>query len=460
MAGGVGFGYAGISAAEEDLYRVAQTEKTYGEIAMQPAEALRKAAEARKSTAEAGKLEMEAAQTRQMMELAAQQGPSTPTEGASAADIAYANLYQRARNAHAVGKHELGSKLDVAATTVKRNESAAISSQATARLREIQGNIQASNELARHINSDTVRDQGALDIKWKELGLQGPPPTYTPELVRGIQRAALSEHERFQSEHQRLTRDETKRMNNARIQEIVDRRPLTAARVKEAEANTERLTREGAAGPRIKPEQLREATNLIGSRYDGVEKEEGAVLGAELIRTARRKVEANPALRYEQALAQALGEAEGAGVFTPFQKRQPGAPKPGTVTPPSNQQVDMARQLLSAEIPELKDTKDKDAASRSVAARAKVLQRTREPDWDAALQLALAEEIEGGNLPVGRNMIGLLRRTYKSGASAEKARVLPEDLTKVRKDHFYTDDKGVTRKFLGGNPMDRTSWSE
>lgn len=476
MAQGMFGGPIGTSAATTDYLHEAQAENALAQAAMRPYMAREHAAKAESAelavTAERQyQANAEARRrARQGLPQAPEGGAETPggdlfraaTEVRSRMDSLIEQAEAEAQDRFDAGQFEKGAKTMNEAALARSRTAATINSMTNAALHRVQAQREAAGVVARYINPEFVQDnlsyQEALHRLPPELAASLPQVYPGQEGVRAIQRAGLSEHDNYTRQHQELTRRETERMNTVREGEIVARRPLVQAQVREHEARAEKLEREGAAPPPVRPAQLKEATDLIGSRYDGVAPEEAGVLGREIIDAARAKVLANPAIRYPQALNLALKEAEDSGVFQPFQKRQPGAPKPGSVTPPSREQIGNALNLLLEEVPELKDDKDKVAAGRAIAARAKVLQKTREPDWDSALRLALEEELEEGSLPIGRRMLVLTRRTYRSGRTVDKARILPADLTKVKPNTFYTDSSGKTMRFNSGNPMDKGNW--
>ena len=443
---GVGFGLEGVSQAETDIYREAQTAETLGKIAQQPYEMRKKAAEAEEK-------ELEVAGRRRMAARAAQRGTGglegvaggTPQ---SAGELAASTLYQHAQDAIDSGLPELGGKIANQASLVRQHEAATKNAQANAQLHTIQSEIKAAELLARRVNVDTVRDQASWDRAWAQVGVE-VPGAYSPQRVAEIQRAALSEHERLTNEERRLSRESADRLRRARIEDIIDRKPLVAAQTAQAEARAKVLGREGG-GDFIKPAVLKEATDLITSKWDGVGADEAGMLGRDIVREARRLAASNEALSYPEALSQALGRAEEAGVFESFQPRKAGQPRPGKITPPSRDNQRSAMALLMSEVPELKDNTERQAAAGAIAARAKVLQRTREPDWDRALKMALDEEVAAGALPTTRDVPLFKRRGYRSGAVPEKGRSLPSDPTLWQKDLYYTDSKGETRKYLGG----------
>lgn len=333
MAGGVGFGLAGVSQAETDEYHAAQTTKTLGEVAMQPFEA-------RKKLAEAEHKELELAAERRFAEIGArraaertQRGPtqqlSVSAGGNSAGDLAAAQLYEYAQDAMDAGRPKLAGEIATKASQIRQHEASAGNSQATARLHELQGSIQAANLMSRYINPDTVRDQASFDQAWRNLKLQGPAPAYSEQLIRDIHREGMSAHEAAQAEHQKITERETTRMNSARIQDLIDRRPLVKAQTSLADARTARIARDHGRGGTGEPKaaDLKVVTDMIRPELINITPEELRNEGRTIASAALDRVARNPALTYREVVKELYLEKKAGGDFGIY-----GLEKPKEVT--------------------------------------------------------------------------------------------------------------------------------
>lgn len=327
MAAGIGFGLAGISQAEEDMLREAQTTEHLGKVAMQPFELRTKRAEAEHKELEvAGERRMEEIQRRRAAERATRptQQLATSAGGNSAGDLAAAQLYEMAQDAIDAARPKLAGDIAIKASQIRQHEASATNSQANARLHTLQGEIQAANLLARHVNSDTVTDQASWDNAWAQLGVRAPGP-YNPQQVKDIQRAAISEHEKLTREHQDLTRKETKRMHDAHIQDIIDRKPLIQARVDLDNARTARLGRDHGRGGtgEPKPADVKVATDLLDTDYFNIDPSEARTVGRDIAAEALDRVQRNPSLNYREAVKEVYLEQQAAGDFEIYGRKKP-----------------------------------------------------------------------------------------------------------------------------------------
>ena len=315
-----GFGAAGVSAAEADLFRQAATEEMWGKVAQQPFEL-------RQERAKAEAAELALQQERRFEEIArqraAQRGPGSGIQGAASGgqsleDQVIRQIYEAADDYSAAGLHKKAGDLLARGAEARKDIDSAKASKATERLRVLESEIKGADLIARHINSDSVKDQASWDRAWREgVGID-PPGTYTADAVKNIQRAALSESQLRTSEHQRLTRDETQRMHSATIFDMAARRGLAERRTAVNEARERRLDRAGAT--KTSPSLLRIGKALITDSYDAISSEVG-LAAQDIADRAKDILVERPGLSEREASTAAFQELERNGEFQILPKK-------------------------------------------------------------------------------------------------------------------------------------------
>ena len=309
-------GSIGTRAWEQDYRAAIGAGKTLGEIAMQPLESERIQQQTRLYGAQADKAVQEVEAERRMAALLAS-GVPTP-QGGSVAD----QLDTLSQAALGEGLITKGTALAKDAALVRSREATTRSAAATQRLNQLKAIREQTVTVGQFFGDPRIKSEDDWQQAQARYAMQGGGAPfagvpYSPQLVKGIARDALSTKEEIDSEEKRLTRGETQNYRRDLLDQRRRSNDIRGFLADVAERREKRLEKSGGGRGVSSPRDadIEQVKRLIKKDFPGF-KDSAAELGEAAFAVAseaRALMRSNSALNPAMAIQQAYSAAVQAG---------------------------------------------------------------------------------------------------------------------------------------------------